>query len=210
MKKVDFVFFDAGGGHRSAATALKAVVEQQDRPWEVRLVNLQEVLESLDIFRKLTGIRMEDVYNNLLARGWTLGSEYLIPPMHCLIRLYHPAQRRLLTKFWKEDPPDLVVSVIPNFARALYQGLKAADPNIPLATILTDMADFPPHFWMERGQDQHLICGTARAVEQARELGYAAENIHSTSGMILRPKFYDPIQMDRGEERRKLDWNFGL
>ncbi len=204
MKKVDFVFFDAGGGHRSAATALKAVAEQQDRPWEVRLVNLQDVLEPLDIFRKLTGIRMEDVYNNLLAKGWTLGAGALIPPMHGLIRLYHPAQRRLLTKFWKEDPPDLVVSVIPNFARALYQGLKAADPNIPLATILTDMADFPPHFWMERGQDQHLICGTARAVEQARELGYAAEKIHATSGMILRPRFYDPIHKDRAEERRKL------
>ena len=74
MKKVDFVFFDAGGGHRSAATALKAVVEQQGRPWEVRLVNLQEVLDSLDIFRKVTGIRMEDVYNNLLAKGWTLAA----------------------------------------------------------------------------------------------------------------------------------------
>ena len=204
MKKVDFVFFDAGGGHRSAATALKAVVEQEGRPWEVQLVNLQEVLEPLDIFRKVTGIRMEDVYNTLLAKGWTLGSEYLIPPMHGLIRLYHRAQRRMLTEFWKADPPDLVVSLIPNFARAIYQGLKAADTNIPLATILTDMADFPPHFWMERDQDQHLICGTARAVEQARELGYAAEKIHATSGMILRPRFYDPIQVDRAKERRNL------
>ena len=204
MKKVDFVFFDAGGGHRSAATALKAVVEQEGRPWEVQLVNLQEVLEPLDIFRKVTGIRMEDVYNTILAKGWTLGSEYLIPPMHGLIRLYHRAQRRMLMEFWKADPPDLVVSLIPNFARAIYQGLKAADSNIPLATILTDMADFPPHFWMERDQDQHLICGTARAVEQARELGYAPEKIHATSGMILRPRFYDPMQMDRAEERRKL------
>jgi UDP-N-acetylglucosamine:LPS N-acetylglucosamine transferase len=203
MKKVDFVFFDAGGGHRSAATALKAVVEQQGRPWEVRMVNLQEVLDSLDIFRKLTGIRMEDVYNKLLAKGWTLGSEYLVPPMHTLIRLYHPAQRRLLTKFWKADPPDLVVSVIPNFERALFQGLKAADPNIPLVTILTDLADYPPNFWMER-QDQHLICGTERAVEQAREVGYPAEKVHRTSGMILRPRFYEPIDVDRAEERRKL------
>src|SRR5258705_4696658 len=127
MKKVDFVFFDAGGGHRSAATALKAVVEQQGRPWEVRMVNLQEVLDSLDIFRKVTGIRMEDVYNKLLAKGWTLGSEYLVPPMHGLIKLYHPAQTKLLTKFWKADPPDLVVSVIPNFNRALFQWLQWAD-----------------------------------------------------------------------------------
>ncbi|MEO8128464.1 MAG: glycosyltransferase [Bryobacteraceae bacterium] len=204
MKKVDFVFFDAGGGHRSAATALKAVVEEQGRPWEVRLVNLQEVLDSLDVFRKVTGIRMEDVYNNLLARGWTLGSEYLVPPMHGLIRLYHPAQRRLLTQYWKVDPPDLVVSLIPNFGRALYQGLKAADANIPLATILTDLADYPPHFWMERDQDQHLICGTERAVQQARDLGYPAEKIHGTSGMILRPRFYEPVHVDRLAERRKL------
>ena len=62
MQKVDFVFFDAGGGHRSAATALKAVVEQQQRPWDVELINLQELLKPLDIFRKITGIRLEDVY----------------------------------------------------------------------------------------------------------------------------------------------------
>src|SRR5271170_5502102 len=73
-KRLDFVFFDAGGGHRSAANALKAVIEQQGRPWEVRLVNLQEILDPLDIFRKYTGIRMQDVYNVMLQKGWTLGS----------------------------------------------------------------------------------------------------------------------------------------
>ena len=61
MKKIDFLYFDAGGGHRAAATALKAVLEQLGRPWEVRLVNIQEVLDSLDVFRKVTGIRLEDI-----------------------------------------------------------------------------------------------------------------------------------------------------
>ena len=69
MPVIDFIFFDAGGGHRSAATALKAVIEQQNRPWTVRLINLQEVLDALDIFRKYTGIRMEDIYNQMLAKG---------------------------------------------------------------------------------------------------------------------------------------------
>src|SRR5205823_8022461 len=72
--KVDFVFFDAGGGHRAAANALKSLIEHQNRPWQIRLVNLQEVLDSLDVFRKLTGTRLEDVYNQILNRGWTLGS----------------------------------------------------------------------------------------------------------------------------------------
>ena len=65
------MFFDAGGGHRAAATALKQVIENQQRPWDIRLIDVQDVLDELDIFRKLTGLRLEDIYNVLLEkRGW--------------------------------------------------------------------------------------------------------------------------------------------
>ena len=123
MKRLDFVFFDAGGGHRSAANALKAVIEQQERRWEIRLVNLQEILDPLDIFRKYTGIRMQDVYNALLQKGWTLGSAQMTVLMHGLIRLYHGGQVRLLQEFWKQGERDLVVSLVPNFNRALRESL---------------------------------------------------------------------------------------
>ena len=202
--KVDFVYFDAGGGHRSAATALKTVVETQGRAWDIRLVNLQEVLDSLDIFKKITGIRLEDVYNLLLAKGWTLGSAQGLVFMHAVIRLYHGPTVRLLTKHWKESRPNMVVSVVPNFNRAMYESLRAALPQVPYVTILTDMADFPPHFWIERGQDQYFICGTDRAVEQARTLGHKAERILRASGMILRPKFYEPVNADIATERMRL------
>src|SRR5688500_12741628 len=121
MKRVEFVFFDAGGGHRSAATALQAVAADQNRPWDVRLFNLQEQLDSLDIFRKITRIRFQDIYNRMLAKGWTLGSEYLLAPMHWIIRMYHPAQVRMLTGIWRRESPDMIVSVVPNFNRALFQ-----------------------------------------------------------------------------------------
>ncbi len=98
MRRLDFVFFDAGGGHRSAANALKAVIEQQGRPWEIRLVNLQEILDPLDIFRKYTGVRMQDVYNVMLQKGWTLWSAQGTALMHGLIRLYHGGQVRLLQR----------------------------------------------------------------------------------------------------------------
>jgi hypothetical protein len=199
LKRLDFVFFDAGGGHRSAANALKAVIEQQGRPWEIRLVNLQEIMDSLDIFRKYTGIRMQDVYNVMLQKGWTLGSAQGTVLMHGLIRLYHGGQVRLLREFWKQGERDLVVSLIPNFNRALRESL----PATPLVTILTDLADYPPHFWIER-QDQYLICGTEKAMEQARVLGHPPEHIFPTSGMILRPTFYQPVTADRASERRRL------
>ncbi len=96
-----------------------------------------------------------------------------------------------------------MVSLVPNFNRALYESLRESSPGTPLVTILTDLADYPPHFWMER-QDQYLICGTEKAVEQARALGHPPEHIFPTSGMILRPSFYQPVTADRASERRRL------
>ena len=199
VKKLDFMYFNAGGGHRAAANALQTVIRQQGRPWEIRLVNLQDVLKPLDVFRKYTGINMEDVYNLLLKKGWTLGSPQLVVAMHGLIRMYHRGQVRMLKQFWAEGQRDMVVSLIPNFNRALRQSL----PETPLVTILTDLADYPPHFWIEQ-QQQYLICGTSKAVEQAKTLSHSEQNIFQTSGMILRPNFYEPVTADRGEERKKL------
>jgi 1,2-diacylglycerol 3-beta-galactosyltransferase len=203
MKRIDLVFFDAGGGHRAAANALRQVIEAEQRPWEIRVVNLQELLDPLDIFRKITRIRLQDIYNLMLRKGWTLGSPQLTRMMHGIIRLYHRPTVRLLEKFWREERPDLVVSVVPNFNRALGESLRRARPNIPLVTILTDLADYPPHFWIER-QPQYLICGTERASQQARDMGHDAAHIFRTSGMILAPKFYEKVEIDRRAERQKL------
>ena len=190
MKRLDFIYFDAGGGHRAAANALREVMERQNRPFQIRMVNLQEVLDEIDIFRKITGLRLEDVYNTLLKKGWTLGSPQLTAGMHLVIRLFHPKQVRLLERFWRASAPDMVVSLVPNFNRALGESLRKALPKVPLVTILTDIADYPPHFWLER-QEQYVICGSAKAVEQARQMGHAEDRVFRTSGMILSPRFYE-------------------
>jgi Glycosyltransferase family 28 C-terminal domain len=209
VKKIDFIYFDAGGGHRAAALALKSVVDSQNRttrnePWEIRLVNLQEVLDTLDVFRKVTGIRLEDIYNHMLAKGWTLGSAHGLQFMHGVIRLYHGPTVRLLTRHWVDTQPGMVVSLVPNFNRAMYQSLQSALPKVPYVTVLTDFADYPPHFWMETGQAQYFICGTQKAVEQARSLGNTDDRIFAASGMILRPRFYEPVTVDRASERARL------
>lgn len=203
MTNIDFIFFDAGGGHRSAAIALKSVIERQNRPWNVRLVNLQEILDELDVFRKITGIRLEDLYNKALAHGWTLGSQYGIGLIHAVIRLKYKPMVGLMQKYWESARPEMVVSLVPNFNRVLHDSLRAALPPAPFTTILTDFADFPPHFWIEQ-QEQFLICGTPKAVEQGRALGHAAHRVFLVSGMILRPNFYEPVEVDRAEELARL------
>jgi UDP-N-acetylglucosamine:LPS N-acetylglucosamine transferase len=201
--RISLVFFDAGGGHRNAATALKVEMEHQGLAFEVSLVNLQEVLDPLDILRKLTGLRIQDLYNKMLRNGWTLGSPQLMRVLQLVIRTYHGPSVRELKNFWLETQPDMVVSLVPHFNRALRESYVAAFPGRPFVTVLTDLADYPEHFWIER-QAQYVVCGTERAVEQARERGYPDKAIFKTSGMILHPRFYAPEPANPVEERKKL------
>src|ERR1700676_2380164 len=158
MKTIELVYVNAGGGHRSAATALETVIREQGRDWGVRLVNLFGVLDPQDVFRRTTGVKPEDYYNVRLARGWTLGLAQELRILQMFIRLSHESLVGQLRRHWLHSQPDLVVSLIPNFNRAMYQGLRLACPLVPYAPVLTDLADFPPHFWIEPNQAQHFIC----------------------------------------------------
>lgn len=209
MERFEFCFFDAGGGHRAAATALESVAKVQQRPWDVRLTNLQELLDELDILRKFTGLRIQDFYNSMLRSGWTLGSEQLMRVLQLAIKVYHQSTVRMLLAHWEDTQPDLVVSFVPHFNRALGESFRIAFPGRPFVTVLTDIADFPPHFWIER-QPQYLICGSDRAVAQAKELGHPDEKIFQASGMILNPKFYETPLENRLRERERLGLRAGF
>jgi UDP-N-acetylglucosamine:LPS N-acetylglucosamine transferase len=79
--------------------------------------------------------------------------------------------------------------VIPHFNAIMAGAVRAACPGVPLLVVLTDLADFPPRFWIEPGIDR-LVVGSDEAREQALALGIAAERVSRVSGMILRPSFY--------------------
>ena len=201
---IDLVYFNAGGGHRAAAAALEAVIHAQRRPWQVRCVNLFDVLDPRGQFLRFTGMAPEDVYNKRLAKGWTLGFAQELKLLQGMIRLGHVQLVRRLAQHWRGSRPDMVVSLIPNFNRALFDSLASARPGVPFVTVLTDMADHPPNFWIEPGLAQHLVCGTAKAAQQARSAGCAEALIHTSSGMIIRPDFYAPLLLDRRAERARL------
>lgn len=202
-RKITIVFFDAGGGHRSAAEALKNALGNQAESWRVELLNLQEELDKLDIIRKLTGIRLQDAYNLILRKGWTRVTTQLLPVLQSIIRAYHQPTVKLLQDYWRRNPTDLVLSVIPHFNRAMVQSIRKTMPNVPFVTLLTDLADYPPHFWIER-ESQYLICGTEKAEQQALELGHDREHVFLASGMIMKPKFYQKPLLNRAQELSKL------
>jgi hypothetical protein len=190
MKKIHILFHDAGGGHRNAAVALQTVSAQQHRPWQVELVQFQELTDKLDVLRRLTGIRIQEQYNVILQNGWTLGATTLLRVLQATILLLHKQLVRLLEDFWRDNPADLLISVIPHFNREIFESWNNICPGRPFVTIITDLADFPPHFWIEPIKEQYIIAGTQRAVEQAKAIGHDDAHIFATSGMILRPDFY--------------------
>lgn len=224
---IEILFFDAGGGHRSAMTALSGVLAETHPHWIVKATNLQEILEPIDPIYKVTdklstirevldevkpklnprlqrvlenvaprltfrAMQSDQFYNEMLKRGVSSGLDIMLPIMQRFIRLSSRKIASLLGKHWRQEghAPDMVVSVIPNFNAVVYRALKRVHPHVPYVTIMTDMVDIPPHFWMEK-QDQVIICGTEKAHAQAQKSGfYRPENIHRVSGMILKKYFY--------------------
>ncbi len=205
---IELIFFDAGGGHRASAMALRRVIEQQRRPWQVVLSNLRDTLEPADLLRTLTRVRAEDFYNGLLKYDLTITVGPMLPILHALVRRLHSRAVSHLAHHWRAFRPNLVVSMIPHFNRELLDGLRAADhaegrPPTPMVTVMTDLADYPPNFWIEP-QDQYVICGTSFAASQAADMGYSPDRILRTSGMIVRPEFYHSPDLSRTDERRRI------
>lgn len=213
-KTIEIFYFDAGGGHRNAMHALSRLIAVEHPGWHVVPVDLQQLLEPIDpvnrLARRLNGSlqrlllpvapnfkiapwQAQDIYNSALKRGTTRGLGAILPILQGFVRRYAQEIEQILVDRWRKPQtqrPDLVLSVIPNFNRVMFCALRAFAADIPYATVVTDMVDYPPHFWME-DQDQFIICGTPRAAKQARATGYYAQDrIFEVSGMILKESFY--------------------
>jgi len=208
LRKLTIVFHHAGGGHQSAAEALKATLAGQEHPWDVSVLDIQELLDPLDVVRRATGLRIQDTYNLILRKGWTRFTPQLLVLLQGTIRLYHAPIVKALRAYWTQHPADLVLSVIPHFNRAIAESLRpvgttTSGTGTPFVTLITDLADYPPHFWIEP-ESEYIIVGTERARQQALTMGHPADHIFLTSGMILKPKFYEKTTVDRVAERKRL------
>lgn len=201
--EVLLIVLDAGGGHRAAARALVAASGSATRDWTFRVVNLQEILAPADYTRRLTGRPMEETYNTMVRRRWT---RFLVPLLRAFqwgIRRRRGPLVRLLASYFAASSPSLIVSLIPNFNGVIADARRHASPGTPFLVVLTDFADFPPHFWIEPDVDR-VIVGTEHAQAQASKAGLPASRVSRVSGMILHPRFHAPDPTARQRTRREL------
>ena len=207
MPVVELIYFNAGGGHRASSLALESAIARAGLNWRVKRTHLFEVLDPRARFRHWTGMEPEDVYNKRLARGWTLGLSHELRVLQQMIRFGHRSLVQSLTQYWSESPPAMVVSLIPNFNRAMADALAIAQPACPFVTVMTDLADCPPRFWAEPATQQILVCGSPYAVAQARNAGISPHRIWGVSGMLLGEQFHHVQPLDREAERTALGFD---
>jgi UDP-N-acetylglucosamine:LPS N-acetylglucosamine transferase len=190
MPEVLLFTIDAGGGHRSAARALAAAAEETGSPFRLRVESFQQTLLPLDVLRRVTGVSLEDAYNLILRRHASALMVPLLRLMHAGIRLRRRALVRTLAGWLRDEPrPAAVVSVFPNFNGVMRDAIHRSHPGVPLVVVLTDLADFPPRFWIEPGIDR-VVVATDEAHRQALATGIPEPRITRVSGMVLHPRFY--------------------
>jgi 1,2-diacylglycerol 3-beta-galactosyltransferase len=188
-REVLLILTDAGGGHRAAANALIAAGEELRTPLRFRVLRLQDALAAADFTRGLLGPSMEDTYNAMVRRGWTRFLVPLLRTLHFLIGRLHARLVGLLAARLAQERPVVVVSLMPNFNGVIRDAVHRAHPGVPLLVLLTDYADFPPHFWLEPGIDRAIVA-TEHAARQAVAAGLPPERVSRVSGLPLHPRHY--------------------
>lgn len=191
---IEIVVTKGGGGHYATYHAIKAIVEQQQLPWQLRVTDLDDILVTDG----------HQLYNWILKSSWIWIWPLVLGLYKLLARLGHNGNVRLFEQYWRERQPDLVISTVTVSNKGLWEGLHRAKPGTPYVTLLIDFADYPPGFWMEPETDSYVVCATEKAVEQAGSLGVKEERIIKSSGMVIHPRFYEPLECDRRAERQRL------
>jgi hypothetical protein len=190
-RKVDVVFFDAGSGHRSAARALERALTAARPGWRVRSVNYPDVIAGNRWWSRFARWGIDEF-------NWELTRERVfdLPGKVNLSLLLHdllcaPALGKL-SEFWRDDPPDAVVSVTPMYSPSLYRAARRVKPGVLCVTVPVDCEEFKPRYWFEPRVEQHYLLGTPRLCQQARRLRIAREFLHPVEGMIVDPGLYEP------------------
>ena len=194
-----------GGGHYAAYSALRATAKRLDLPWHFQITDMDEIITQLSQAGEVKnayealGISGHDLYNLMVSEGWTWLWPLKMRLNKLLVKLNYEAGLKFFERYWQAQQPDLVVSVMPLYNKGLWHSLQKVRPSTPYLTVLTDFADCPPNFWFDPDIKSTLVCGTQRAVAQAKEQGISRDRIVKTSGLVVHPDFSSDKALSKSE-----------
>ncbi len=202
-KKINFLFSDTGGGHRSSAQAIIEALELEFPGFfETQLI---------DIFHDYAPIPFRDasrIYPRItrMPQVWEAGYRISNSPRNAelLNQMTWPYIRRGAIKLVKQNPCDLFVSVHP-LANQAYLNVTARH-KIPFATVVTDMVSVHA-FWFDPRADL-VIVPTDDARTTGIQHGMPADRIRVV-GQPVAERFRVPAA-DRRAIRNEQGWQEDL
>jgi 1,2-diacylglycerol 3-beta-galactosyltransferase len=199
-KRVLLLISDTGGGHRSAANAITAALDELPGPI---------VYEH----------RIDDVAAHCTFPLSQLGMAYsaalrFAPPLYgalyhatngkkrfrSVIRFCEPLYRERLKDLFVSYQPDIIVSVHPLLNHAALRARADAGLTVPLITVVTDLGRVHEG-WLTPEVDA-IVVPAQEVYDRAREKGIPAERIRLL-GHPVHPKFED-VTATKMELRTKL------
>ena len=203
MKKVDIVFFDAGSGHRSAAKALERALLSARPDWRVRMVNVVDVFAPNKQFHRIVCAGINH-FNRYLKLEKVFDLKGLINLSLMFHDLLSPRGIRQISNFWKDDPPDALVSVTPMYNPAIYRSARLINPVVQCVTIPVDFEEVKARYWFTPKINQHYLVATNRLERQARVAGIPESLINAISGMPIDTEFYESPGINVNDELARL------
>ena len=205
-KRVLLLISDTGGGHRSAANAITAALDEIELAPDGAPLRLEH--------------RIEDVGQHCTFPLSQLGPAYsaavrFAPPIYGalyhasngrrrfrgMVRCLEPLYRERLKHLFLEYLPDVIVSVHPllNFA-ALRARDDAGMNEIPIITVITDLGKVHES-WLAPEVDA-VVVPASEVYQRAVSRGIPTDRIHQL-GHPVHPKFED-VSETKAELRKQL------
>lgn len=204
MKRIVFLMSDTGGGHRAAADAIRAALDQRyPGAYTYALV---------DVYRRYTPFpfnRMPEIYPRWVRYAApTWGWSYAFANAHVRDRLVMGAIKQMwdrgMRRLVADHPADVVVGVHSVLVRpALWALNRMGSSRPPFVTVITDLVSTHA-FWYDRDVDR-CLAPTQAAYRRGQAFGLRPDQLRIT-GLPVHPGFVQGL-MGKAEARRKLGWD---
>lgn len=193
MKKILIMYATYGGGHQSAAKAIKAYIDENYPNYETNIVDcIMYINKPVNSISVKAYNRLTTNFPKLWKRVYyNSGNGFLSKVSNGVNKL----MSKKLLKLFKEYKPDLVISTH-MFATQMTGYLKRKGKiNCPLATVLTD---FAPHGqWLEEHeQGNFFFVSNDRMKKSLIEDYHVAPDKIYVTGIPISPKFSKGFDKD--------------